>query len=85
MSEKHVVPGCGHFDSSRGICRLMFEGGELPSLAKKAMIDPPGAIEGPPGEVEGWLCTAARNTSEQEACSAHIPRFVGQDEEDHNW
>ncbi|RJR29203.1 hypothetical protein C4564_02585 [Candidatus Microgenomates bacterium] len=79
-----IVPGCGHFDSSNGVCRLMFKGGDLPPLAVEAMIDPPGAIEGPPVEIKGWLCST-RSTDLQESCTSQTPRSPEQDEADYNW
>lgn len=80
------IEGCGHFDSSNGLCLLMFNGdASMPSLAKEALIDPPGALEGPPPrQMVGWLCGANHRRSEQINCNAHVPRRPEQDEEDYN-
>ncbi len=53
---------------------MMFESA-TPSLAKKAMIVPPGEIEGPSlPTVEGLVCKAANNPTLQKECSHFITR-----------
>lgn len=84
MTEPKHTKGCGHFDSSSGVCRLMNKNISIPSLATIAEIYPPGAFEGPPVYISGWLCSAADQPETQENCSAHTKRLLTQDSDDYN-
>lgn len=84
---ERIIPGCGNFDSMSGVCRVMFDKTETaqPSLAKETLIDPPGAIEGPPSPgVKGLVCTASRKPKAQEDCSHFIMRTIDDDIRDEN-
>ena len=84
-SEK-IVPGCGNYDDARGICKLMFQEGVVPSLAQETQVNPPGEIEGPGiWTVPGLICIAAHDAERQETCSDHKPRTEQDDENDWNW
>lgn len=85
MHLEKVVPGCGNCDSFTGVCRVMFEKGvDQPSLAKETLIDPLGAIEGPPSPgVNGLICTAT-NKPELQDCSQFVVRTASDDLRDEN-
>ena len=80
-SGERIIPGCGSYDSFTGVCRIMFrKGAGLPSLAKETLIDPPGAIEGPPSSgVNGLVCTATNKPELQKDCSNFIVRTATDD------
>lgn len=83
---ERIIPGCGNFDTSRNICKLMFQKGVVPSLAQEAQVSPPGEIEGPGiWTVPGLLCLAAQDAEQQVKCSHHKPRTEQDDENDWNW
>lgn len=85
-SKEKVIPGCGNCDSFTSVCAVMFERGvPKPTLAKEALINPPGAIEGPISQgVPGLVCTAAREPELQKDCSHFIVRTEADNLRDEN-
>jgi hypothetical protein len=84
---KNIIPGCGNLDCYTGVCRVMFEkaGSQKPTLAHETLIDPPGAIEGPPSHgVSGLVCTVAIKPKLQENCSCFVVRTEGDNIRDDN-
>ena len=81
IGAERIIHGCGNYDSFGGVCRVMFEKGvSQPSLAKETLIDPPGAIEGPPSPgVNGLICTATNKPEVQKDCSHFIIRTATDD------
>lgn len=68
-NKEKVVPGCGNCNSYTRVCDVMFQKDELmPTLARRTLIVSPGAIEGPPAEVYGLVCTASNNPESQKNC-----------------
>ena len=58
---------------------------KVPTRAKETLIDPPGAIEGPPSSgVPGWVCTVPNNPELQKDCSYFATRTVEDDLRDEN-
>lgn len=86
MNKEKIIPGCGNCNSFTGVCNTMFEkGAEKPSLAKETLIDPPGAIEGPPSRgINGLVCAVASKPELQEECSHFTTRTVSDDLRDEN-
>lgn len=81
-----IIPGCGNYDSSRGICKLMHQKGVVPTLAQEARVNPPGEIEGPGiWTVPGLICLAANEPEQQTDCSDFKPRTEQDDVDDFNW
>lgn len=65
----------------------MFDKNEkiVPSLAKQGLIDPPGAIEGPPSPgLQGLVCTFPNSPELQKDCSHFVVRTVVDDLRDRN-
>jgi len=84
---ERVIPGCGNCDSWTSVCRIMFDKTvqTQPTLAKETLIDPPGAIEGPPSPgAKGLVCIAARKPKAQEGCSHFVVRTIDDDIRDKN-
>ena len=75
-NKEKIIPGCGNCNSFTGVCAVMFEkGGSKPTKAKEALIDPPGAIEGPPSPgVQGLVCIVSHDPKSQKDCSYFIAR-----------
>lgn len=73
---KEIIPGCGNCNSYTSVCRIMFDNPQqVPTYAQETLIDPPGAIEGPPSPgVPGLICKAATNPELQKDCSHFIVR-----------
>ena len=79
---ERIIPGCGNHVPFTGVCRAMFNKTEdvKPSLAKEMLIDPPGAIEGPPSPgVKGLVCTVSTSSKLQKYCSRFITRTESDD------
>ncbi|MEM3112569.1 MAG: hypothetical protein QXY90_05970 [Candidatus Anstonellales archaeon] len=84
---ERVIAGCGNCDSWTSVCRVTFDKTAQiqPTLAKETLIDPPGAIEGPPSPgVKGLVCTVARDQKAQESCSHFVVRTTDDDLRDEN-
>jgi hypothetical protein len=81
-----VIPGCGHYDTSRGICRMMHQGNAVPSLAKETQVSPPGEIEGSGMRmVMGLICLSANAPEKQIDCSDFVPRTEQDNDDDYSW
>lgn len=81
-----IVPGCGNYNSFTGVCAIMFEKGSAkPTKAKEALIDPPGAIEGPPSRgVQGLMCAVSNNPKRQKDCNRFVARTTEDNLKDEN-
>ena len=87
MVPEKNVPGCANRDCFTGICSVMFEthNVHVPTLAKKTLVDPPGAIEGPPPtQIPGLVCSESNNSELLSACSDFVPRTEGDNMKDEN-
>jgi len=86
INKEKVIPGCGNCNSFTAVCAVMFEKeSPEPTKAKKALIDSPGAIEGPPSPgVSGLVCTIANEPELQEGCSHFVIRTKSNDFRDEN-
>ncbi len=86
MVNKETIPGCGNCNFRTGICRVMFQkNASKPSLAIRAQIDPPGAIEGPLVQtIDGLVCKAEGNSKLQETCDRFVSRTDNDDLLDEN-
>lgn len=72
MNGEKIILGCANRNSFTGICRVMFEAGNahVPTLANETLIDPPGAIEGPPTtQIPGVVCSVSSNSVLLSTCS----------------
>jgi hypothetical protein len=86
MNRSKKIEGCGHYDSSRGICKLMNQENKRPSLSKETLIEPPGAIESPElWMIPGLICLAQNSVEEVISCSEFIERTKQNDLDDFNW
>ena len=85
-NKEKIIPGCGNRNSFTGVCAVMFEkGSSKPTKAKEALIDPPGAIEGPPSSgVQGLVCTVPNSPKLQEDCSYFVARTEADNLRDKN-
>ena len=87
MSEEKIIPGCANRNSFTGICRVMFEArnAHVPRLAMETLIDPPGAIEGPPtAQIPGLVCSVPSNSELLSTCSDFVPRTEEDNVKDEN-
>lgn len=86
IAKEKIIPGCGNYDSFTGVCNVIpNKGRSKPTLAKETLIDPPGAIEGPPTSgVPGLVCVVSNKPELQKDCSHFITRTVADNQRDEN-
>lgn len=81
-----IIPGCGNHDAFAGLCIVMFNRQKgIPSLAEEVLIEPPGAVEGPPSAgVPGLICTVPTRPAFQKGCSHFVIRTQADNLRDEN-